>query len=51
MLRAITPALRETGSGGLAICHCGGDTEAGTGACFVKFAAARPGLHADVEKL
>ena len=31
---------------GLAICHCGGDTEAGTGACFVKFAAARPGPHA-----
>ena len=31
---------------GLAICHCGGGTEAGSGACFVKFAAARPGRQA-----
>ena len=31
---------------GLAICHCGGETEAGGGACFVKFAAVRPGAHA-----
>lgn len=28
---------------GLAICHCGAGTEAGTGTCFVKFAAVRPG--------
>jgi GNAT superfamily N-acetyltransferase len=31
-----------------AICHCGAGTEAGSGACFVKFAAARPGKDADV---
>jgi GNAT superfamily N-acetyltransferase len=31
---------------GLAICHCGGGTEAGSGACFVKFAAIRPGEQA-----
>jgi hypothetical protein len=28
---------------GLAICHCGAGSEAGSGACFVKFGAARPG--------
>jgi len=28
---------------GLAICHCGSGTEAGSGACYVKFGAARPG--------
>src|SRR5262249_30403841 len=28
---------------GLAICHCGPGSEAGSGACFVKFGAARPG--------
>lgn len=28
---------------GLAICHCGPGTEAGSGACYVKFGAARPG--------
>src|SRR5262249_19967826 len=26
-----------------AICHCGAGSEAGSGACFVKFGAARPG--------
>jgi hypothetical protein len=26
-----------------AVCHCGGGTEAGSGTCFVKFGAARPG--------
>jgi GNAT superfamily N-acetyltransferase len=31
---------------GVAICHCGGGTEAGTGACFVKFGAVRPGKEA-----
>jgi predicted N-acetyltransferase YhbS len=31
---------------GLAICHCGGGTEAGTGACFVKFGAIRVGEQA-----
>jgi len=31
---------------GLGICHCGGGTEAGTGACFVKFGAVRPGEQA-----
>ena len=28
---------------GFAVCHCGPGTEAGGGACFVKFGAARPG--------
>ena len=27
---------------GLAVCHCGPGTEAGSGTCYVKFAAARP---------
>ena len=30
-----------------AICHCGEGTEAGTGTCYVKFAAVRPGPNAD----
>ena len=28
---------------GFAVCHCGAGTEAGTGRCYVKFGAARPG--------
>jgi len=28
---------------GLAICHCGAGSEAGSGACYVKFGAVRPG--------
>lgn len=28
---------------GFAVCHCGGATEAGSGACFVKFGAVVPG--------
>jgi GNAT superfamily N-acetyltransferase len=28
---------------GLAVCHCGPGTEAGSGTCYVKFGAARPG--------
>ncbi len=31
---------------GVAICHSGRGTEAGSGACYVKFAAARPGADA-----
>lgn len=31
---------------GFAVCHCGPGTEAGSGTCFVKFGAARPGLGA-----
>jgi len=34
--------LLDDGSG-FAICHVGPGTEAGTGTCFIKFAAARPG--------
>jgi GNAT superfamily N-acetyltransferase len=30
-------------TGGFAICHVGSGTEAGTGTCFVKFGAVRPG--------
>lgn len=29
-----------------AVCHCGGGTEAGSGTCFVKFGAVRPGAAA-----
>jgi GNAT superfamily N-acetyltransferase len=32
---------------GLAVCHCGGGTEAGSGACFVKFGAVLPGTGAE----
>ena len=28
---------------GLALCHCGANTEAGTDTCYIKFAAVRPG--------
>ncbi|HYM69701.1 MAG TPA: GNAT family N-acetyltransferase [bacterium] len=33
----------DAGLAGFAVCHCGAGTEAGDGACYVKFAAARPG--------
>jgi GNAT superfamily N-acetyltransferase len=32
---------------GLAVCHCGPDTEAGSGTCYVKFGAVRPSPTAD----
>jgi GNAT superfamily N-acetyltransferase len=32
---------------GLAVCHSGPGTEAGTGACYIKFGAARPGPTAE----
>jgi GNAT superfamily N-acetyltransferase len=35
----------ESGLAGFAVCHCGAG-EAGSGTCFVKFAAARPGPNA-----
>jgi predicted N-acetyltransferase YhbS len=39
-----TLLLRENDElAGFAVCHCGGGTEAGSGACFVKFGAVRPG--------
>jgi GNAT superfamily N-acetyltransferase len=31
---------------GLALCHCGADTEAGNDTCYIKFAAVRPGKKA-----
>ncbi len=31
---------------GFAVCHCGGGSEAGSGACLVKFGAVRPGPQA-----
>lgn len=31
---------------GFAVCHCGPGTEAGSGVCYVKFGAVRPGAHA-----
>jgi len=33
----------DNGLSGFAVCHTGAGTEAGSGACYVKFAAARPG--------
>jgi predicted N-acetyltransferase YhbS len=33
----------DGGLEGMAVCHCGAGTEAGSGTCYVKFAAARPG--------
>jgi GNAT superfamily N-acetyltransferase len=33
----------DAGLVGLAVCHCGPETEAGSGTCYVKFGAARPG--------
>lgn len=33
----------DEGLVGLAVCHCGPGTEAGSGTCYVKFGAARPG--------
>ncbi|HET9920178.1 MAG TPA: GNAT family N-acetyltransferase [Ktedonobacteraceae bacterium] len=38
--------LNDTQLVGFAVCHCGAGTEAGGGACYVKFGAARPGLAA-----
>lgn len=33
----------EGGLAGAAVCHCGAGSEAGSGVCYVKFAAVRPG--------
>ena len=39
-----TVLLRDdSGLSGFAVCHCGAETEAGSGACYVKFGAIRPG--------
>ena len=32
---------------GFAVCHCGEGTEAGTGTCYIKFAAVQPGAGAE----
>jgi GNAT superfamily N-acetyltransferase len=32
---------------GLAVCHCGAGTEAGSGVCYIKFGVARPGPTVD----
>jgi GNAT superfamily N-acetyltransferase len=32
---------------GVAICHCGPGSEAGSGTCYIKFGAVRPGRHAE----
>jgi hypothetical protein len=34
---------------GFAVCHVGAGTEAGSGKCYVKFGAVRPGFHAALE--
>jgi hypothetical protein len=33
---------------GLAVCHCGAGTEAGSGACYIKFGAVLPGVNAAI---
>lgn len=33
---------------GLAACHCGAGTEAGSGACYIKFGAVLPGVNAAI---
>lgn len=38
---------RESKLAGLAVCHYGAGTEAGTGSCYIKFGAARPGAMAE----
>lgn len=35
--------LDDAGVTGLAVCHCGPHTEAGSGKCYIKFGAVRPG--------
>lgn len=44
---------RDEGLVGLAVCHCGPGTEAGSGTCYVKFGAARlgPAAEQDFERL
>jgi len=49
-----TILLRRDGTlVGVAVCHCGGGSEAGSGACYVKFGAVAPGATAaaDFERL
>jgi predicted N-acetyltransferase YhbS len=41
----------DAGLAGAAICHCGAGSEAGSGDCFVKFGAARPGDSGAFERL
>ena len=36
----------DSGLDGLAVCHCGPGSEAGTDVCFIKFGAVRPGRQA-----
>jgi GNAT superfamily N-acetyltransferase len=40
---------RDSGLAAFAVCHAGARTEAGSGALYVKFGAARPGPHAAVD--
>jgi GNAT superfamily N-acetyltransferase len=45
--------LLEDASGvaGFAVCHLGAGSEAGSGACYIKFGAVRPGRGADFDRL
>jgi GNAT superfamily N-acetyltransferase len=36
---------------GMAVCHCGAGSEAGSGVCYVKFGAVRPGAADEFERL
>ncbi|BAU12393.1 GCN5-related N-acetyltransferase [Leptolyngbya sp. NIES-3755] len=36
----------DLGLAGFAVCHCGAGSEAGSGVCYIKFAAVRPGKQA-----
>lgn len=43
-----TVLVRESGAlGAFAVCHCGAGSEGGSGTCYVKFAAVRPGPRAN----
>ena len=42
-----TVLLTEGDITGFAVCHCGGGSEAGSGACFIKFGAVLPGDQAE----
>lgn len=38
---------RDSQAAGFAVCHVGAGTEAGSGVCYIKFAAVRPDAHAE----
>lgn len=43
----VVATLDDSGVAGFAVCHVGAGTEAGSGVCYVKFGAVRPGASAE----